>query len=147
MPSPLDLQNLGMSINTLPRFLHTVLSSFRPNFNIPIKKNEIKAIMEIYHTPNKTMNFYIHAVDMESGSFTYLTDKLVQKNIIIKKASLEDKRKTTLNLSPFGKEIAQQLMEQLNAHFYSLLKDLEDEDLQDLKNALRVLDAIYSKIT
>lgn len=146
MPQTLNLKNLGMSINTLPRFLHKVLSSFKPNSEIPIKKNEVKAIVEIYHTPNKTMNYYIDAVDMKSGSFTYLTDKLVKKNIILKKTSLEDKRKTTLCLSEFGYEIAKQMIDELNIHFNSLLNNLDSKDIKDLEIALKTLDSIYNKI-
>ncbi len=146
MTHELDLKDIKLSINTLPKLMHTIFSSFKPQFDIPIKKNEIRAIMEIHHCPNRTMKYYINAVDMESGSFTYLTDKLVEKNIILKQQSQNDKRKTTLCLSEYGEEITKELHKEINSHIRNLLKDLEEDDLLKLKEALETLDYIQKKL-
>lgn len=146
MPKDLELKDINLSINTLPKLMHTIFSSFKPKLDIPIKKNEIRAIMEIHHHPNQTMKYYINAVDMESGSFTYLTDKLVEKNVILKQQSSDDKRKTTLSLSEYGKDITRMLENEMSSHFSELLKGLNENDLLRLKEALETLEYIHNKL-
>lgn len=146
MAKNLDIEKISESISILPRLLHVLLSSFKPDFNVPIKKNELRTIIEIYNNPNRTMKYYINSVDIESGSFTYLTDKLVKKNIIVKNILNEDKRKTTLELSEFGTSIAQELLHQISEHFSNKLNKLNEEDLIELEKALRILDKTYQKI-
>ena len=61
------------------------------------------------------MKHYAHAAGIEYGSFTYLTDKLEKKGLI-RRCAAQDKRCTTLCLTPEGTRGAKALRTQFDAH-------------------------------
>lgn len=142
----IEMKNLAHSTNILPKLMHYFLSSFKPQLDIPIKKNEIKTLFELHIHPNKPMKHYINTVDMESGSFTYLADKLEKKGLIKRVSSEEDKRKTVLSLTDEGEKITNKIIKMFDEHITSLISVLEDPDLEELQSSINSLERIYKKL-
>lgn len=146
MTNKIEIENIAAATNILPRLMHYFLGSFKPQVDIPIKKNEIKTLLELHLNPNKPMKHYIDIVDMESGSFTYLADKLEKKGLIKRITSEEDKRKTVLQLTDKGEEINNKIIKMFNAHITSLISVLDNPDLEELQNSINSLERIYKKL-
>ena len=137
---------IAKSTNILPKLMHYFSSSFKPCMDTPIKKNEVRTIIEIYFNPGLPMKHYIDSVDMESGSFTYLADKLEKKEIIIREPSKNDKRVNVLYLTKKGKIIAKKMIDKFDTHISNLLQTLSDEDLESFEKAIQSLEKIYDKL-
>jgi MarR family 2-MHQ and catechol resistance regulon transcriptional repressor len=138
--------DVAQATNILPKLMHYFSSSFRPCFEMPIKKNEVRTIIELYYHPGKPMKHYIDSVDMESGSFTYLADKLEKKEIIRRTPSKNDKRVNVLELTDKGEIVAKKLINKFTHHISSLIKDLDDEDLREMESAIKSLEKVYEKL-
>ena len=141
-----QIKKLALASNILPRLMHFFLSSFKPQLEIPIKKNELKTLVELKLHPNKSMSYYVRSVDMESGSFTYLANQLETKGLIERIPSKEDKRKTTLQLTVKGEEVATKLIKMFNEHIINLISALDDSDLKEMEEAVNSLENVYSKL-
>ncbi|MDC7249817.1 MAG: MarR family winged helix-turn-helix transcriptional regulator [Sphaerochaetaceae bacterium] len=138
--------DVAQATNILPKLMHYFSSSFKPCFEMPIKKNEVRTIIELYYHPGKPMKHYIDSVDMESGSFTYLADKLEKKGIIKRTPSKNDKRVNVLELTDKGKMVAKKLNNNFTLHISHLIKDLDDEDLKEMEEAIKSLEKVYEKL-
>ncbi len=138
-----QIENIAKATNILPRLMNYFSSSFKPQFEVQLKKNEIKTLMELHFFPGKPMKHYIDFLDMESGSFTYLADKLEKKELIRRIASQEDKRKTVLELTDKGSELTNKMMEMFNSHVTDLISNLDDAGLKELQSAIDSLERIY----
>ena len=141
-----EVQDITKSMIILPRLLNYFLGNFKPQFDIAIKKNEIKTLLELDVNPNMPMKHYIDAVDMEKGSFTYLADKLEEKGLIERVHAKEDRRKITLSLTEDGSALARELQNQFHNHVTELIGVLGEEALEDLRKATYLLDKVYKRI-
>jgi len=141
-----NINEIAKTMTVLPRFLHFLRGTFKPEVNKNIKKNEMKTLFAISNNPNKPMKYYVEIIDMENGSFTYLADKLVNKGLIRKEQAKEDKRITVLNLTKKGEEVTSSLKSNFEAHISKLLSTLSEDDLRDLSKSIELLDDILNKL-
>lgn len=146
MNKKLDIDDIAKTMTIFPKFIHYMLGTFKPHLNTAIKKNEIKTLFELSIHPDMPMKHYVDTVDMESGSFTYLADKLQEKGLIKRVQSKEDKRKTVLSLTEEGELLTEDMKTQFNAHISDLISVLETEDLKTLSDAIGSLEQIFDKI-
>ncbi len=141
-----ETERVAKAMTVVPRLMRYFLGSFKPGVEMPLKKNEIKALFEIEVHPGMPMRHYADAVDMEFGSFTYLCDKLEKKNLVERVQSEDDKRVTVLNLTETGVGLVEIAKEQFDAHVLELIKTLSKEDLDNLSTAINMLDSILCKL-
>jgi len=146
MTNKKQIADIALATKIIPRLMNCFLGSFKPQLDMPIKKNELRTLVELKINPNEPMKFYIDAVDMENGSFTYLADQLEKKGLIIKTTAQDDKRKTVMHLTDEGDKITQLIMIKFDTHIRNLFSDLDANDLDELENSLHTLERIYTKI-
>ncbi len=146
MDNEKEIYEVAKSTNIFSKLMHYFSCTFKPLLDTPIKKNEVRTIIELYYNPGKPMKHYIDSVDMESGSFTYIADKLEKKGIIKRQSCKNDKRANVLNLTEKGELLAKELLNKINLHISHLIKDLDDQDLKQMKNAINSLEKIYEKL-
>lgn len=100
------------------------------NFDI----NEFSVFEIIYHKKKLMVNDIKDNVLIANSSLTYILDKLVRKNLIIKEKSKEDKRVTYIKLTSEGLDLASEIF----PNHYNKLKELfniySDEEKEMLVN-------------
>lgn len=139
-------QNMARIMTVLPRMTNYLRSGFRPEFDIPIKKNELKTLFEMDIHPDLPMKHYAEMVNMENGSFTYLADKLEKKGLINRMQSKKDKRVNVLSLTKKGKKVTEQMHDKFDVHLWGLTKSLDKEDMDNLNLAIKLLEDVLSKM-
>lgn len=130
----------------MPKLVKPLIGSFKPQVDIVLKKNEIKALMELAIHPNMPMKYYLDFIGIESGSFTYLVDKLEQKELVNRVQAENDKRISVLTLSEKGKKITDLLQKQFDDHIAKQLSRLKEEDLDKLLEAAMLLEQVLQKL-
>lgn len=140
------LQEVVKMLEILPMIGRHLKGKFEPDIGFHIKKSELKALMEIKKKPHQSMKYYIRLVEIESGSFTYLADKLEQKGFVKRVPSKDDKRKTVLELTDIGEEVTDKLDTQFKEHISKQLECLNKEDFTDIKKATNILKKILKKM-
>ena len=138
--------DIAQSMIIMPRLMNYLMGSFKPQLDTPIKKNEIKTLIELAVHPNMPMSFYIDVVAMEKGSFTYLADKLEEKGLVERIHAKDDRRKIVLSLTETGKVVADEVALKFHSHIAEQLGVLDENALKDLNKAICLLENVLNII-
>jgi DNA-binding MarR family transcriptional regulator len=132
-------------LRIFPEMMRALRCGFTPDIGIPINHTEFRTVMELYFNPGMPMKHYARTAGVEYGSFTYLADKLEEKGLI-RRCSAQDKRCTTLCLTPEGTRSAEELRAQFDAHAAARLEALNAEERAELKAAVRTLEHTLERL-
>jgi len=90
------------------------------------------SVMELlYHKGDQPIQMIGKKVLISSSSITYVVDKLVQKNYVVRKGCPEDRRVTYATLTNAGKEFMDDIFPQHQLVIGEMFEDLEAEDVQE----------------
>ena len=126
--------------------LKKLRENFKPVINVKVNKSEVLTMIEIWKNPGQTIKYYVNAVNLEYGSFTYLADKLVKKGMIERINMQDDKREKTLKLTGKGLTLAKDIHKQFTNHLSKQLGVLNSENFKELNNVIQILDKISKKL-
>ena len=85
--------------------------------------------MEIGLAEPLSVNTLAEKMSVDKSTVSRQVEKLVKSELVLRIASLEDRRKVNISLSPKGKEIYQTMNTSLNEQFENALKKINNEDL------------------
>lgn len=119
---------------------------FKPRLRIKLNPNEWKLLLLIQHIPNENLSFYTQEIHLEKGSFTYLVDLLLKKDLIGILTNELDRRSKKLNLSHQGFLIAQDIRQQLDHHIKNSLSFLTALEKNELEECLSTSKKILFKL-
>lgn len=114
--------------------------------NLPINKTQTKTLLAIYHHPNNKMSDISRRMSMEKGSFTTLVDHLIELGYVEKERSGEDKRRVRLCLTDSGIAVTKKIEQIFERRGAELLKQLTDDEQQELLQALITIDKCTEKL-
>ncbi len=141
-----QIEEISTALMNVPRLMHHFRRTFKTDFDVSLKKSEMHLLFALHQHSNLPMKDYLTAVDMESGSFTYLTNNMVEKGLIERVQSEADKRVTVLQLTEKGIETCNQTKRQINSHIQKMICSLGEDDLSELARALYSLENILGKL-
>jgi len=141
----LELEAIQNMLRIFPDMMRALRCGFTPEIGIPLNHTEFRTLMELYFHPGMPMKHYAHAAGVEYGSFTYLADKLEEKGLI-RRCSAQDKRCTTLCLTPEGIRGTEKLRAQFDAHAAARLEALSAEEREALAAAVRTLEHTLERL-
>jgi MarR family 2-MHQ and catechol resistance regulon transcriptional repressor len=129
-----------------PEIWRTLNGDFSPEIKMNLKKAEIKTLMQIKFNEGQPMSFYCSKVDLEHGSFTYLTDKLESKGLTERDSDDGDRRIKILRLTEKGRFISDEIHRQFGAHLSVKLHFLDEDELNQLTEVMDVLERLQLSI-
>lgn len=141
-----NISDVSKTLRVLPKILN-YMGEFKPKLEITIKKNELKTLMLIDGYPNMPIKYYVDMVGLEGGSFTYVVDKLVNKNLIVRIKDENDKRVSVLNLTDEGKDITNQVGQQFSNQIEETFRNLSEESIEKIKIATELLEEVLEELT
>lgn len=140
------MENLAKSLDVLPQLLKQLTGDFVLKTEISLKNAEFHTLMQIKLQQGKTMKYYSEKIDLFDGSFTYIADKLEKKELIERVIDETDKRKKILILTELGSKVITQLQNQFEEHLTNKIMLLNENDKQELFEAIDSLHNIYNKL-
>lgn len=142
----LKQEEIHKMMNTLIGMVGRLKGGFSMDYKPRIKKNETHVLMEIKHNPHRTISDYLKFIDLESGSFTYVINKVEQKGYVKRKVARDDRRKTILELTDEGHRVTDELERQVSLHLTELMAGLNEQDFAELNKAIGILEEILNKL-
>lgn len=142
----LKQEEIHKMMSTLIGMGRRLKGGFSLDYKPRIKRNEIHVLMEIKNNPHRTISDYLEFIDLESGSFTYVINKLEQKGYVIRIPVKDDRRKTILELTDKGHHVTDELERQVSIHLSHLMKELSQQDFAELNKAIGILEKILKKL-
>lgn len=137
----MDNQDIIQKLETVSNLVR--FFDFDPEtVGINVTKNEMKTLMQIKFKNNQSLSYYSHKVGLKKGSFTSLTDNLLEKGLINKSFIKNDKRTKTISLSPKGTDLTEKFYKSLQVFLDVKLSKLSKNDRVLFESAINILEHI-----
>lgn len=132
-------------LDVLERFHKDIQRDFRPEVSIKINKSEMDLLLVLNEVPDRPYGFYGHHIHLEKSSFSYVVDLLVLKGLVIKIEDGEDRRRKSLQLTPKGISLLNEITNQYEEYFQKAMSVFTTEELVDLENAVETIRKLSKK--
>ncbi len=108
---------------------------------------EFTILEALYHKGDLTVNQICDAVLINSGSMTYVIDKLQQRGLLERITSEEDRRVIHVRITNQGKELMDDIFPQHEKVIEKVFKDVSPEELESVIDILKRigLDSVKKK--
>lgn len=138
-------EKIAELVSLLPVFVGTLLEGSKIITPVKLNISEEKTLMILHKHEGSPMTEYSKKVGLTKGSFTAVADRLEKKGLMERVAVTDDRRKYALILTKEGKRIAREIDLQFKKHIAKKVAQLEQEDLNSLKNSLETIAVIMEK--
>ncbi|MBN1537205.1 MAG: hypothetical protein JW908_10775 [Anaerolineales bacterium] len=118
---------------------------FAPELSVDLNNKEVELLLLVNKYPSESMGFYGREIGLEKGSFTYLSDLLIQKKLIVQTENPIDSRSKLLELSEIGVMISNTIRMQLDSYISERLKIFSDFEVHQLIFAIEAIKNLYEK--
>jgi DNA-binding MarR family transcriptional regulator len=135
-----------METRILRHFDWELKKDFVPSLPVELNNKEVELILILKRFPRMPMSFYGNEVQLERGSFTYLSGLLQTKGIIMKLDNLNDSRSSLLELTAHGNDLAHEIRRQLEEHIHRRLAVFSEHDRMQLEFVIETTKYLLSKL-
>ena len=145
-----NAQALIESIFELHRFIISIFfKNFEETYTLPDGLNftHMKAAIILRFHGKMTMSELSSMLTIEKGSFTPVAGRLIEKGIVMKERSKEDKRVYKLVLTAYGQELTDQFKDEHWSYMSKILDQLSSEERADYFEKIQALNEYNKKIT
>lgn len=130
----------------LPMFIGVLLEGSEIKTEIKLNLSEERTLMVLHRCEGNPMTSYSKKVGLTKGSFTSVVDLLVKKGLVEREAICNDRRKQGLILTKEGKIVAKTIDSEYIRFISQKVTRLKEEDINDLLNALEILNSTIEKL-
>ncbi len=132
--------------DTIEMMRRLLTKSYKSDSKYLLKKIDIITLLLVGYFPHKSMSFYSHKLNLEKGSFTYISKKIQDLGLIDLVQHKTDKRKKVLVLTKKGEDEVIRLRSKLNNHISDTLSVLNEEEISQFFESMEVLNNLFKKI-
>jgi len=138
-------------VNQVIALLPDLAKAFRTDepqevLHMDISLPEIFVLRQLSSNEEPTMSELGRSISMDLSTLTRTVDKLVEKDIVIRKPDPEDRRMVRVAIAAEGRKIINRFEEQRKKKIESILRQMTSQERRDLLNIFKTLHArIYGK--
>lgn len=107
---------------------------------------EVRVLYEIYNDKKMTASDIISRLKIDKGYLSRLLKQFEKKKMILKVSSKNDKRRTHIILSEYGKKEFEKLNQAATDQIISILKQLSNEECNELVQHMNSIKSILKKV-
>ena len=108
--------------------------------------SEFGVLEFLFHKGRQPVQIIAEKILVTSGTITYVIDKLVKKDLVVREKCSEDKRRFYVDLTESGRNLISELFPYHEKHLEELFKGLDGESKKELIDSLfRLKDSIESE--
>ena len=112
-------------------------------FNIDISISELSVLHYLFFKTKPSMSEIGKDLAVDLSTLTRIVDKLVKKNLIVRKPDLEDRRVVRVTMSRKGRAIGEKFKQEHKEKVKSILKQMMPEERNTFLN---LLETIHTRI-
>ena len=101
--------------------------------------SEFGVLELLYHKGRQPVQIIAEKILVTSGTITYVIDKLVKKDLVVREKCSEDKRKFYVDLTESGRELIAEIFPYHEKHLEELFRGIDDETKKYLIDSLFML--------
>jgi DNA-binding MarR family transcriptional regulator len=110
-----------------------------------ITLSQCHAIVEVGRAPDLSLNDLAAALDLNKSTVSRIVDQLAEKNILIRKIDVEDRRYVALHLSEEGDILFNTIETYMNAYFQKVLQAVPPDKRVQVIESLQILQQVLDK--
>lgn len=118
---------LSMSFRKMIRMLHNDINEL---FSEHMPWNEFSVLRALYAKSPQMASQIAQEVNVTSSHITAVTDRLVRKNLVMRKRSDSDRRIVYLEITETGQEVAEKLEKVRKSYYREKFADLSNEEMK-----------------
>jgi len=130
-------------MDTAPQIVQAIRVEMRRGRGSDISIPQFRTLRFIQKNPDVSLSHLAEYLGLTLPSASKLVDGLVKQKLITRKASTTDRRKLTLMLTQAGALIVDSARADARTNLGQKLKDLSDDDLKVISQALQLLHPIF----
>ena len=134
MKENLDLKSFVVLMKAAKSVEQNIKKDIR---NYGIATSEFAVLEALYHKGKQTVQQISNAVLINSGSITYVIDKLEAKKFIERKHCQEDRRVVHIEITDAGKEFMDDVFPQHQKAIEEIFEDINNEEKQFMIDILK----------
>lgn len=123
----------------LPLIMRTVGGEMRRRHASELSEPQFHALMIIKHHDGTSLSFVASRLSTGLSSTSKLIDGLVERGLLARESSREDRRQILLSLTPQGEEILGRFHQETITYLAGLLAPLTDGDFNIVMHAMDIL--------
>ncbi|MCR3956729.1 MAG: MarR family transcriptional regulator [Gudongella sp.] len=105
--------------------------------------SEFGVLEFLFHKGRQPVQTIAEKILVTSGTITYVVDKLVKKDLVVREKCSEDKRRFYVDLTESGRKLISEIFPYHEKHLEELFKDMDHESKKELIDSLfRLKDSI-----
>lgn len=111
--------------------------------DVDLTMPQVRLMFALHRNGACRMSVIASLLDISLPNSTGLVDRLVEKNLVVRKTGTDDRRSVSCELSRAGQELVERLLYSRKSWWDSRLRELDENEIQD---ALKGLSALIAAI-
>lgn len=133
-----DFREIRAKINKLMNIIVRDIDS-EETIALKLNKTQIQVIIILKKNKEIKMSDLTNYTNLSKSSITSIVDSLEEINLVNRIRSKSDRRVIIVKLSDEGDYLADKIRAEIRNAFYERIEKLDDEEKNDLKNSLRIV--------
>ena len=131
-------------MDTAPQIMQAIRVEMRRGRGSDISIPQFRTLGFIQRNPDSSLSNLADHLGLTLPSVSKLIDGLVKQGLVIRQASIEDRRRLTLALSQSGAFIVNSARAGAQANLVQKMSGLSDKDLEAIHLAMQLLQPIFA---
>jgi len=131
-------------LEVVPSMMRTIRSKWKAGPICGVSHAQFRTLMFIQKHPGMALQDVARHLGLTSPTTSTLVDELVNRQLVLRELSTEDRRKITLTLTAQGQQTLEEVFEHSHRHLAGYLSPLSTEETKIVFQALKLLGPLFS---
>lgn len=133
-------------METVPVVMRSLREEMRRHRRSNLSVPQFRALAFIRNRPGASLTSLAEHLGLTPASTSKLVDGLVERELVERRESTEDRRRITLTLTPFGFSVWEESFRRTQASIVERLSRLSDAEREQLSAAMQVLRPLFEDL-
>jgi len=131
-------------LEVVPPIMRTIRNKWKEGSISGVSNSQFRILMFIQKRPGAALQDVARHLGLTSPTTSTTVDELVNRQLILREPSTEDRRKITLTLTDQGRQTLEEVFEHSRQHLAGYLSPLSSEESEIVFQALKLLGPLFS---
>ena len=132
-------------LETIPLVMRAIRAEMRRHRQAGLSVPQFRALAFSRRQPGASLNSLAEHLGLTPASTSKMVDGLVERGLLERKTSLEDRRRITLTLTPPGYAVWEESFKHTQAYIAKHLARLNEAEREKLQTSLRMLTPLFDE--
>ena len=132
-------------LETVPLVMRVMRSEMRRHRQAGLSVPQFRALAFARSQPGASLNNLAEHLGLTPASTSKMVDGLVERGLLERKTSIEDRRRITLTLTPSGYTVWKESFQLTQAYLAKRLSRLSETEREKLRNSMRMLHTLFEE--